>query len=162
MNALSSHSCQDILFSNLSFLFGQEMTHRNSSFLHHSSRVPTSFSPNRYQAMDSGSKVDVDRQGAPSSLTTGNPYEQRFGYHRAIRRGPFIFVSGTTAIDKTTGKLQAPSNASAQTAVVMEECISAVEALQGTKEDICRVRMFVAVSTTYGPCLRNALHSRIR
>jgi enamine deaminase RidA (YjgF/YER057c/UK114 family) len=97
--------------------------------------------------MGSASRVDVDIQGAPFSLTTGNPYEQRFGYHRAIRRGPFIFVSGTTAIDKSTGKLQAPGDASAQAALAMKECISAVEALQGKREDVCRVRMFVAVST---------------
>ncbi|ERF76836.1 hypothetical protein EPUS_07626 [Endocarpon pusillum Z07020] len=76
--------------------------------------------------------------------TTGNPYEQRYGYDRAIRKGSFIFVSGTTAIDKTTGVLQAPGNAYDQAGFAMRECISAVEALDGKKEDICRIRIFVA------------------
>ncbi|KAK4909742.1 hypothetical protein LTR66_017475 [Elasticomyces elasticus] len=33
-----------------------------------------------------------------SFVTTSNAFEQRFGYHRAVRRGPFIAVSGTTAL----------------------------------------------------------------
>jgi enamine deaminase RidA (YjgF/YER057c/UK114 family) len=77
--------------------------------------------------------------------STTNPYEQRFDYYRAVRRGPFIFVSGTTAIDSATQKLRALGNASAQAAIAMQECISAVEALHGKRTDICRVRMFVAV-----------------
>jgi enamine deaminase RidA (YjgF/YER057c/UK114 family) len=68
--------------------------------------------------------------------STTNPYEQRFGYHRAVRRGPFIFMSGTTAIDSATGKLRALGNASAQAAIAMQECISAVEGLDGKRADI--------------------------
>ncbi|KAF9230442.1 hypothetical protein BU15DRAFT_57230, partial [Melanogaster broomeanus] len=33
-----------------------------------------------------------------------NPYEKKFGYCRAVKRGSFIFVSGTTAIDVDTGR----------------------------------------------------------
>ncbi|KNZ73156.1 hypothetical protein J132_00991 [Termitomyces sp. J132] len=35
---------------------------------------------------------------------TANPYEAQFGYSRAVRRGPFIFVSGTTSIDHDVGR----------------------------------------------------------
>ena len=50
----------------------------------------------------------------------------------------------------TTGDLQRKCTAqavvSAQAAMAMKECVFVVEALQANKEDICRVRMLVAVS----------------
>ncbi|PFH49964.1 hypothetical protein AMATHDRAFT_146458, partial [Amanita thiersii Skay4041] len=75
---------------------------------------------------------------------TLNPYESRFGYSRAVRKGPFIFISGTTSIDPATQTLLHPTSAYLQATQVFAEIIRAVEALQGTKKDIMRVRMFVA------------------
>ncbi|KAJ9655586.1 hypothetical protein H2198_005587 [Neophaeococcomyces mojaviensis] len=97
-----------------------------------------------------------------SVLTTSNPFERRIGYHRAVKRGPFIFVSGTTALKLNP----APSNTSVdasnmvnpegsatveysndafkQALLAMARAIDAVERLGGAREDIARVRMFVA------------------
>jgi enamine deaminase RidA (YjgF/YER057c/UK114 family) len=91
-------------------------------------------------------RIDSEKTAVRAHFSTANPYEKRFGYHRAVRKGPFIFVSGTTAIDRTTQKLQAPGDASAQATLAFSECISAVEAMEGKRSDVCRVRMFVAVS----------------
>lgn len=76
--------------------------------------------------------------------STNNPYEARFGYSRAIRRGPFIYVSGTTSIDPLTGEVQHPTSAHEQAMSAFSEIISAIEALGGAKTDVVRVRMFVA------------------
>ncbi|EIN07846.1 YjgF-like protein [Punctularia strigosozonata HHB-11173 SS5] len=76
-------------------------------------------------------------------FSTGNPYEARFGYSRAVRRGPFICVSGTTSISAESGEIQHPDNAFDQATVIFAEILRAVEALGGAKEDIIRVRMFV-------------------
>ncbi|EDR13125.1 uncharacterized protein LACBIDRAFT_308618 [Laccaria bicolor S238N-H82] len=35
---------------------------------------------------------------------TSNPYEAQFGYSRGIRRGSFIFISGTTSVSGEVGK----------------------------------------------------------
>ncbi|KDR82969.1 hypothetical protein GALMADRAFT_238678 [Galerina marginata CBS 339.88] len=75
---------------------------------------------------------------------TPNPYEEKFGYSRAVRKGPFIFVSGTTAIDTGTGKVLFPKSAYDQTLKVFSEIVLAIEALGGTKTDVVRIRMFVA------------------
>lgn len=104
-------------------------------------------------------------------LTTPHPFEQQFGYHRAVRRGPFISVSGTTALKllppqaqtqaqtsdpinpptreagtsfATSSKVHFPGDAHAQSVLVFETCLAAVARLGGTKDDIVRVRMFVA------------------
>ncbi|RXW14253.1 hypothetical protein EST38_g11604 [Candolleomyces aberdarensis] len=74
---------------------------------------------------------------------TSNPYESVFGYSRAVKKGPFIFVSGTTSIDPSTGVVQHPSSAYQQAIAIFSEIIKAVESLGGEKEDITRVRMFV-------------------
>ena len=85
---------------------------------------------------------------SPSGLkhyyNTANPFEKRFGYHRAVRKGPFILVSGTTALDPNTGLLQHPGSAELQARAAFEEALRAVTALGGEVGDVIRVRMFVA------------------
>ena len=75
--------------------------------------------------------------------STANPYEEKFGYSRAVRRGQFIFVSGTTSIEPQTGEVLHPHSAFDQTITIFSEIIKAVEALGGARDDIMRVRMFV-------------------
>jgi len=81
---------------------------------------------------------------------TSNPYEQEFGYSRAVRRGPFVFVSGTTSIDPISREILYPTSAYHQTTRVFQEIITAVEAVRGSKSDIVRVRMFVTAQEDAG------------
>ena len=74
---------------------------------------------------------------------TNNPYEAKFGYSRAVRKGPFIFVSGTTSVDPTSGALRHPECAYKQAQATLAEIVRAVCAVGGRREDITRVRMFV-------------------
>ncbi|KAI6145091.1 hypothetical protein BKA82DRAFT_3982181 [Pisolithus tinctorius] len=69
---------------------------------------------------------------------TSNPYEKAFGYCRALRKGPFIFVSGTTAIDLTTRKVDHPSSAYHQALKALKELRVAMESLGGNKADIVK------------------------
>ncbi|PWY87137.1 putative L-PSP family endoribonuclease [Aspergillus sclerotioniger CBS 115572] len=83
------------------------------------------------------------------TYSTTSPYETLIGYHRAIRHGQQIFVSGTTAIDPTSPpacpQILYPGDAKQQTIVALSECIKAVIALGGTgAENVVRVRMFVS------------------
>ncbi|KAG6812307.1 hypothetical protein H0H92_003480 [Tricholoma furcatifolium] len=82
--------------------------------------------------------------------TTANPYEVQFGYSRAVRRGPFIFVSGTTSIDPASGTVQHPESAYQQTVKTFSEIIRAIEALGGTRQDVTRIRMFVTADEDTG------------
>ncbi|RMD43238.1 hypothetical protein DV735_g1919, partial [Chaetothyriales sp. CBS 134920] len=82
--------------------------------------------------------------GRKSFLTTANPFEKKFGYHRAVRRGPFIYVSGTTAINPESGQLEARGDAYNQALSAMSRSLEAVEKLGGKSSDVVRVRMFVS------------------
>ncbi|KAI3613952.1 hypothetical protein WG66_010783 [Moniliophthora roreri] len=76
-------------------------------------------------------------------FSTNNPYEKEFRYCRAVRKGPFIVVSGTTSICPETGVLLHPNSAFEQATQIFNEIARAVGALGGRREDIVRVRMFV-------------------
>ena len=91
--------------------------------------------------------------------TTTNPYEKQFGYHRAVRRGPFICVSGTTAAELVdpfgtsaggSPGIRYPNDAFKQAQLAMQRCQQAVERLGGVNEDVIRVKMFVARSEDCG------------
>lgn len=79
-----------------------------------------------------------------SLYSTNNFYEINFGYHRAVRRGSFIFTSGTTALSPVAGYVLCPGDAAGQMTAAIEESLKAIRALGGKgPEDVVRVRMFV-------------------
>ena len=80
--------------------------------------------------------------------TPDHPFEKRYGYYRAVRKGPFVAVAGTTPYDPRTQKLLYPGDAGKQAAAILVEIIGAIKAV-GSKgaEDVIRVRVFLAVSS---------------
>ncbi len=83
--------------------------------------------------------------GNKSYFTTPNTFEKKFGYHRAVRKRPFIFVSGTTSLDPETGRILHPDDAYQQALTAMRVTVGAIQQLGGGRKDVVRVRMFVAV-----------------
>lgn len=94
------------------------------------------------------SSQPLHRPKSKQNHATSSPWEAKIGYYRAIRRGPFIFVSGTTAVDPsssaTDAKVLHPGDAKAQAHVAFREIIKAIQALGGRgAESIVRTKMFV-------------------
>lgn len=73
----------------------------------------------------------------------GSGHEQSAGYARAVRRGDFIVVSGTTANDGHGGALHV-GDTGAQTAAALGQALTAVEGLGGTTGDVVRTRLLLA------------------
>ncbi|MEM6857556.1 MAG: RidA family protein [Pseudomonadota bacterium] len=73
--------------------------------------------------------------------TSGSPYEERFGFCRAVREGSRIIVAGTGPIDPdgTT----TPGGSAAQAARCCELIIAAIENLGGSASDVVRTRMLI-------------------
>ena len=79
----------------------------------------------------------TDRQ----RTTSGSPFEDQFGFARAIRVGNRIIVAGTGPIDpdgKTT-----PGGAGPQAARCCELIVKAIEDLGGSAKDVVRTRMLL-------------------
>ena len=75
------------------------------------------------------------------SVTSGAPWESKVGYCRAVRKGPFVEVAGTTAIQN--GELVGKGDAFLQTKIVIGIMKKAIEELGGKLEDVVRTRIFV-------------------
>ena len=73
--------------------------------------------------------------------SSGGPWEDEFGYSRAIRTGDHIAVSGCTAM--VNGVLLHPGNAAAQMGVALDNLLGAVAALGGRPGDVIRTRVYV-------------------
>jgi enamine deaminase RidA (YjgF/YER057c/UK114 family) len=76
------------------------------------------------------------------NVTSGTVWESRVGYSRAVRRGPFVYVSGTTATDGSGGFVGV-GDVRAQTVQALSNVKVALEAVGAELADVVRTRIFV-------------------
>ena len=84
--------------------------------------------PTEHSANAAGERFDVYPLGNKTVCDTDNRFESLFGYHRAVKKGPFVFVSGTTAL-LPSGEVEHPTNAGEQAMVAMSRGMRAAERL---------------------------------
>ena len=83
----------------------------------------------------------VTRQGGRTFVTTGNDWERRYGYSRAVRAGQQVWVTGTLGV-LPDGTL--PESAADQARRAFAIILAALEAAGATAADVVRVRGYLA------------------
>jgi enamine deaminase RidA (YjgF/YER057c/UK114 family) len=93
-------------------------------------------------------------------ISTGSPFEERFGYSRAVRHGDTVYVSGTTGYDYAAMRL--PEAAGEQARNALATIDRALRELGASLADTVRVVYYVAdaadidvVAAAVGPVFRD-------
>ena len=92
------------------------------------------------------------------TYSSGTPWEPIVGYSRAVKAGPFIHVSGTTATHGAN-RCVAPGDAGAQATYILDKIAAATAALGGSMEDVVRTRIYLRDGSKWEPVSR--AHGRV-
>lgn len=93
-------------------------------------------------------------------ISTGSPFEQTFGYSRAVRHGDTVYVSGTTGYNYTT--MTMPERVGEQARNALATIAKALEEAGSSIADVVRVTYYVGdrsdideVVAAVGPVFRD-------
>lgn len=89
-----------------------------------------------------------------TNYSSGAPLEEKTGYSRMVKVGPFVYIGGTTAVqpDSTVYGEGSPYE---QTKYVLEKQVDLLEKAGSKKEDVIKVKVYTT-DMSYAPDIARA------
>lgn len=76
-----------------------------------------------------------------TNYSSGAPLEDKAGYSRMVKVGPFVSVGGTTSV-QPDGSVYGENDAYAQTKYVLEKQVQLLKEAGASKEDVIKVKVY--------------------
>ncbi|MFU8828703.1 MAG: RidA family protein [Phycisphaerales bacterium] len=77
-----------------------------------------------------------------TNVSTGTVWEERVGYCRVVRVGPFVYAAGTLCTDDD-GEMVHPHSAYLQTLGALEKIERSMKKAGASRADVVRTRMYI-------------------
>ncbi|SFR96277.1 Rid family hydrolase [Anaeromicropila populeti] len=90
---------------------------------------------------------------ARTNYSSGAPLEEKAGYSRMVKTGPFIFVGGTTSV-QGDGSVYGENDPYAQTKYVLEKQIKLIEQAGASLENIIKVKIYTTNMSFTGEIIK--------
>ena len=74
-----------------------------------------------------------------TNYSSGAPLEEKTGYSRMVKVGPFVYMGGTTAV-QPDGTVYGEGSAYEQTKYILEKLVKLLEKAGSKKEEVIRIK----------------------
>ncbi|KZL90294.1 Rid family hydrolase [Clostridium magnum] len=89
-----------------------------------------------------------------TNYSSGAPLEEKTGYSRMVKVGPFIYIGGTTAV-QPDGTVYGEGSAYEQTKYILEKLVNLLEKAGSKKEEVIKIKGY-ATDMKYAPEIAKA------
>lgn len=89
-----------------------------------------------------------------TNYSSGAPLEEKTGYSRMVKVGPFIYIGGTTAV-QPDGTVYGEESAYEQTKYILEKLVKLLEKAGSKKEEVVKIKGY-ATDMKYAPEIARA------